>query len=148
MRFLTADLARFTTAGFGTVRGSEVEGLHPEDRVTLTDEGADTVEAEVLDVRHGEVDVRIHYPLDPRPLVSPRQNVNPTAIRVDFHLRADPEHTYGLMDDLQPRGPVSVGQRLLASDGEVRHWVVVDAIDREHAALLLRVLWDEQAPAA
>ncbi len=67
-------------------------------------------------------------------------------IEVDFQLKADDEHTYGLLDELVPAGLVTLGQRLLATDGEVTHWVRVDGIDQEHGSLLLRVLWDERVP--
>jgi hypothetical protein len=65
-------------------------------------------------------------------------------IEVDFHLKADEEHTYGLLSDVKPTGPVAVGQHLLATDGEVSHLALVDRIDDEHGTLLLRVLWDER----
>lgn len=65
-----------------------------------------------------------------------------TTIEVDFHLKADSEHTYGLADEIFSPGPVEVGQRLLATDGDVTHWAVLDALDRR-GALLLRVLWNE-----
>lgn len=61
MRVLSADLTRFTTAGFGTLRGPEITGLRPGDTVAVTDDDADIVLAEVLAVRAGEIDVRIHW---------------------------------------------------------------------------------------
>jgi len=67
-------------------------------------------------------------------------------IEVDFHLKADEQHTYGLLAEVKPASPVSVGMHLLATDGEVTHWALVDGIDEEHGSMLLRVLWDEQVP--
>jgi hypothetical protein len=64
---------------------------------------------------------------------------------VDFHLKADAEHTWALPDEVRPAGPVRVGQRLLATDGDVTRWAVVDSIDAR-GSLLLRVLWAERAP--
>ena len=43
-------------------------------------------------------------------------------IEVDFHLKADADHTFGLLDEIRPPGPVEVGQRLKATDGEVTRW--------------------------
>jgi hypothetical protein len=63
-------------------------------------------------------------------------------IEVDFHLKADTEHTFGLLEDLRPLGPIESGQRVLATDGEVTHWAIVDGSD-DNGSLLLRVLWDE-----
>ncbi|MHB8274613.1 MAG: hypothetical protein ACYDC9_07615 [Dermatophilaceae bacterium] len=74
--------------------------------------------------------------------------MSPAIIEVDFHLMADVEHTYGLLDEISPPCPVSIGQRLLATDGEVTHWARVDEIDEEHGSLLLAVLWDELVPTA
>ena len=73
--------------------------------------------------------------------------VGAPTIEVDFHLKADAEHTYGLLDEISPTVQVTIGQRLLATDGEVTHWARVDDIDEEHGSLLLHVLWDEQVPA-
>jgi hypothetical protein len=61
MRLLTADLTRFTTSGFGTVRGPNLDGLRPGDTVTVTDEGAALLVAVVLLARAGEVDVRVSW---------------------------------------------------------------------------------------
>jgi hypothetical protein len=69
-------------------------------------------------------------------------------IEVDFHLMADVEHTYGLLDEISPPSPVSLGQRLLATDGEVTHWARIDEIDEERGTLLLSVLWNERVPTA
>lgn len=69
-------------------------------------------------------------------------------IEVDFHLKADEEHTYGLIAEVKPTSSVWVGQHLLATDGEVTHMARVDEIDEERGTLLLRVLWDERIPTA
>jgi hypothetical protein len=61
LRILSADLTRITTSGLGTLRDPDVTDLRPRDTVSVTDEGADTVEAEVLAVRSGEVDVLVHW---------------------------------------------------------------------------------------
>lgn len=67
MRLLSADLARFTTAGFGTVRVPDVEGLRPGDAVAVTVEDAELLETVVLAVRDGEVDVRVWWDSVPGP---------------------------------------------------------------------------------
>ena len=76
------------------------------------------------------------------------EHMSTPTIEVDFHLKADEEHTYGLLAEVKPTSPVSVGQHLLATDGEVTHLALVDAIDEEQGTLLLRVLWDERIPTA
>jgi hypothetical protein len=55
------DLARFTTNGFGTLHGPAAASLHAGQRIAVTDEEADTLEAEVLAVREGEADIRVHW---------------------------------------------------------------------------------------
>ena len=67
-------------------------------------------------------------------------------ITVDFHLQPDVDRTYGLLEELTPADPVAVGQRVLATDGDVTHWARIDAIDTAHGSLLLHVLWDEPVP--
>lgn len=59
-----------------------------------------------------------------------------TRVEVDFHLKADDEHTYALVEELSPAGRVTVGQRLLATDGDATHWARVDRVDDEHGSLL------------
>lgn len=69
-------------------------------------------------------------------------------VEVDFHMKADAAHTYALQTDVRSITPLAVGDRVLASDGEVTHWARVDAIDGARGTLLLRVLWDEATAAA
>lgn len=69
-------------------------------------------------------------------------------VEVDFHLKADHDHTYGLLAEVRPARQMRIGQRLLATDGDVTHWACVDEIDEEQGSMLLRVLWDEPVPAA
>lgn len=63
-RVLGADLARFTTAGFGTVHGA-VDDLAVGDLVLVADEDSDTLPAEVVATRPGAVDLRVRW--DDRP---------------------------------------------------------------------------------
>jgi hypothetical protein len=49
-RTLHVDLARFTSAGYGTVFGEQADGLQLGMLVAVTDEDADTLTAEVLAV--------------------------------------------------------------------------------------------------
>lgn len=61
MRTFTTDLARFNTAGYGTLRGEGVTTLHVGDVVGVTDDEADTYEAEVLVVDAGAAQVRVRW---------------------------------------------------------------------------------------
>ena len=70
-----------------------------------------------------------------------------TKVEVDFHLTPDGEHTAALIEDLGGRSVVP-GQRLIATDGDVSHWAVVDTIDNANGLLSLRILWDEAVPVA
>lgn len=81
--------------------------------------------------------------LSPTPGDGIISNMSVPTIEVDFQLQADAEHTYGLLAEMTPAAAVSVGQRVLATDGDVTHWACIDAIDDAHGSLLLRVLWDE-----
>jgi hypothetical protein len=56
-----ADLARFTSNGFGTLRDPAAGSLRPGQLIAVTDDDADTLRAEVLAVRDGEVDVRVRW---------------------------------------------------------------------------------------
>jgi hypothetical protein len=60
MRTFNTDLARFKTAGYGTLRGDDVGTLHVGDLLAVTDNEADTYEAEVLavDAEAAQVHVR------------------------------------------------------------------------------------------
>ena len=70
-----------------------------------------------------------------------------TTVEVDFHLTPDGEHTAAFIEDLGGRS-VTPGQRLVATDGDVSHWAVVDAVDNVSGLLSLRILWDEAVPVA
>lgn len=50
MRTFSTELARFNTAGLGTIRDAAVRSLHKGEIIAVTDDDADTFEAEVLDV--------------------------------------------------------------------------------------------------
>ena len=49
-KIIHVDFTRFNSAGFGTVHGGPVAGLRVGEIVALTDDDADTVEGEVLEV--------------------------------------------------------------------------------------------------
>lgn len=61
MRCIEVDLSRFTTSGYGTVHGAAASGLIVGERFAVTDDEADTVEAEVLAVGPDYADVRLHW---------------------------------------------------------------------------------------
>lgn len=61
IRTLQADLARFTTDGFGTLHGQAIGSLQVGQRIAVTDDEADVLEADVLAVREGEADIRVHW---------------------------------------------------------------------------------------
>jgi len=48
---LHVDLSRFTTGGHGTVHGAAADGLTVGQRLAVTDDEADVLEAEVVAVR-------------------------------------------------------------------------------------------------
>ena len=59
-RTISADLTRFTSAGFGTVHG--VAGLAVGGRVRVVDEDSDVLEAEVLAAHaDGSAELRVHW---------------------------------------------------------------------------------------
>lgn len=53
-KIIHVDFTRFNSAGFGTVHGGPVVGLRVGEIVALTDDEADTVEGEVVEV-HGDI---------------------------------------------------------------------------------------------
>jgi hypothetical protein len=55
------DLTRFTSAGYGTIYGLKTEGLRVGQLIAITDDEADTIEAEVLEVCGDAVKVRSHW---------------------------------------------------------------------------------------
>lgn len=60
MQTFTTDLARFTSTGYGQVRHPGVAKLRRGDLVAVTDDGADTIEAEVLDLVGQTAHVQVH----------------------------------------------------------------------------------------
>lgn len=60
-RTVSADLARFTAAGAGTVHGAAAEGLAAGQLVAVTDEGSDVLEGQVVCVRDGAADVLVRW---------------------------------------------------------------------------------------
>jgi hypothetical protein len=61
MRTINADLTRFTTAGRGTVHGAAADGLEVGTTVGVTDDDADTYEAEVLATDGGTAEIRVFW---------------------------------------------------------------------------------------
>ena len=55
------DFSRFTVSGIGTLYGLKACGLQPGDIIALTDTDADTIEAEVLEVREDMATVRAYW---------------------------------------------------------------------------------------
>lgn len=56
-----ADLTRFTSAGFGILHEPAAGSLRAGQIIAVTDDDADTLQAEVLAVRDGEADIRVHW---------------------------------------------------------------------------------------
>ncbi len=50
-----------TRAGYGTIYGPKTEGLRVGQLIAITDDEADTIEAEVLDVCGDAVKIRAHW---------------------------------------------------------------------------------------
>jgi hypothetical protein len=61
MRTFNTDLARFNTAGYGTLRGQGVGTLRPGEVVSVTDDEADTYEAEVIAVEDETAQIQVHW---------------------------------------------------------------------------------------
>ncbi len=55
------DFTRLTSAGYGTIYGPGTEGLRVGQFIAITDDEADTIEAEVLEVRDDAVKIRAHW---------------------------------------------------------------------------------------
>jgi hypothetical protein len=55
------DFTRFTSAGHGTIYGAGTDGLRVGQRITITDDEADTFEAEVLEVCGDAARIRVHW---------------------------------------------------------------------------------------
>ncbi len=49
-RTIHVDFTRLTSAGYGTIYGPKTEGLRVGELIAITDDEADTIEAEVLEV--------------------------------------------------------------------------------------------------
>ncbi len=58
---IQVDFTRLTSAGYGTIYGPETEGLHVGQLIAITDDEADTIEAEVLEVCGDAVKIRAHW---------------------------------------------------------------------------------------
>ncbi len=61
MRTINTDLTRFSSSGHGTVYGAAVRDLQAGEHIAVTDEDANTLEAEVLRVSEGRADIRIFW---------------------------------------------------------------------------------------
>jgi len=55
------DFTRFTSAGYGTIYGPKTEGLRVGQLIAITDEEADTIQAEVLEVCGDAAKIRAHW---------------------------------------------------------------------------------------
>ncbi len=58
---IQVDFTRFTSAGYGTIYGPKTEGLRVGQFIAITDDEADTIEAEVLDVCGDAAKIRAHW---------------------------------------------------------------------------------------
>lgn len=58
---IRVDLTRLTSAGYGTIHGPRTEGLRAGQVIAITDDEADPVAAEVLDVRGDTATIRAHW---------------------------------------------------------------------------------------
>jgi len=61
MRTFSTDLSRFTSNGYGTLHDPAAAELHEGERIGVTDEEADTLEAEVIRVTGEGAEVRIFW---------------------------------------------------------------------------------------
>ena len=61
MRTFSADLSRFTSSGHGTLHDPATAQLRPGERIAVTDDEADTLEAEVIAVGNGSAEVQIFW---------------------------------------------------------------------------------------
>ena len=59
MRTFSVDMSRFTSSGLGTLHDPLAAELHPGDRIAVTDEDADTLEAEVIGVTGEAAEIKI-----------------------------------------------------------------------------------------
>lgn len=58
---IQVDFTRLTSAGYGTIYGPKTEGLRVGQLIAITDDEADTIEAEVLEVCGDAVKIRAHW---------------------------------------------------------------------------------------
>lgn len=59
MNLYHTDLSRYTSEGFGTLFTDAAEQLSPGDTIAVTDEDADTLAAEVLEVHPDRAVIRV-----------------------------------------------------------------------------------------
>lgn len=52
------DLSRYTGEGYGVLTG-DVDGLAPGDMIAVTDEDADVIAAEVVEIHEGSATIRV-----------------------------------------------------------------------------------------
>jgi hypothetical protein len=55
------DFTRLTSAGYGTIYGSKTVGLRAGQIIAISDDEADTIEAEVLEVSGDAAKIRAHW---------------------------------------------------------------------------------------
>lgn len=55
------DFTRLTSVGYGTIYGPKTDGLRVGQLIAITDDEADTIEAEVLEVCGDAVKIRAHW---------------------------------------------------------------------------------------
>lgn len=55
------DFTRLTSAGYGTIYGPKTDGLRVGQLIAITDDEADTIEAEMLEVCGDAVRIRAHW---------------------------------------------------------------------------------------
>lgn len=61
LKTFSTDLSRVTTSGYGTLYGAVAARLHPGEHIAVTDEEADTLEAEVLRVTNESAEIRVFW---------------------------------------------------------------------------------------
>lgn len=61
MRTFSVDLSRFTSSGYGTLHTSVAAELHRGERIAVTDDDADTLEAEVIRVTGDAAEIKIFW---------------------------------------------------------------------------------------
>lgn len=61
LKTFSTDLSRITSSGYGTLYGVLAAQLRPGERIAVTDEEADTLEAEVLGVTDQSAEIRVFW---------------------------------------------------------------------------------------